>query len=143
MNNLNIYITEKLKINKETGKDKNIYDNLNLDDFKELIKDKLDYTLVNDDLEYIEHYYVPESKDISDIKFINITDDNEEWYKYKEITLHDKNEFEEYYVIKNSKKGYLFHYINTRRQAYRIGYILDHMKNITNRNMIKIFKIDF
>ena len=154
MNNLKLYIlehfenskfsiTEKLKINKETGKDKSIYDNLNLDNFKELIKDTLNYTLDNDDLKYIKDYYVPKSKDISDVKFKDITNDDEEWYKYKEITTHDKNVFEQYYVIKNLKKGYLFHYINTSKQEYRIGYILDHMKNIKNRNMIKIFKIYF
>lgn len=146
---LNI-INEKLIITKDT-KEKQ-YINLSLGDFKDLLKEKLDCDLTDKNLSHFINGFLPNNKKISEAKFTDITNDEEEFNYYKKVIGHNNIEkLRQYYIIQELYGGCVFEYVNTKIQAstfedykkYRISYVLDNIQNRTNKDMVKIFKIDF
>lgn len=146
---LNI-INEKLIITKDT-KEKQ-YINLSLDEFKKVIKDKLDYKITYEDFSHFRNGFLPNNKKTSEAKFTDVTDNEEEFFYYKNVIGRNNIEkLRKYYTIQELNTGCIFEYVNTKIQAstfeyykkYRICYVLDNIYNRTNKDMVKIFKIDF
>lgn len=150
MKTLKKLINEKLVITKDT-KEKQ-YINLSLDKFKKIIKEKLDHDLTDKDLSHFRNGFLPNNKKTSEAKFTDITDDEEEFNYYNNVIGRNNIEkLRKYYTIQELNTGCIFEYINTKIKAstyedykkYRISYVLDNIYNRTNKDMVKIFKIDF
>ncbi len=149
MKNLKDIIIERLHITKDTKSDYNLI-NSSLDDFKDLIKEKLDYSLTYEDFAHFRNGFLPNGKKISETKFTDVTDDDKEWSAYEPISKHSAERIRRYYTIQELNNGCcIFDYINTKinvyndYKKYRIGYILGNIENRENKDMVKIFKIDF
>jgi len=142
-------IQEKLVFNKHTKEKQYNLNNASLDEFKKLIKEKLDYDLTYEDFSHFRNGFLPNGKKTSEAKFTDVTDDNKEWSVYYPISKNNTEQIRKYYIIQELNTGCLFDYINTKidvysdYRMYRIGYVLDNIENRENRDMVKIFKIDF
>ena len=142
-------ILEKLVINKNSKVKQYNLNNSSLDEFKKVIKEKLDYDLTYEDLRNFRNGFLPIGKKTSEAKFTDVTNDDKEWFVYVPISKHSTEQIRRYYTIQELDNGYIFDYINTKISSYndykkyRIGYVLDNIENRENRDMVKIFKIDF
>ena len=140
-------IQEKLIINKHSKvKSKLEY---NFDEFKDLIKDKLNYKLDIKDFNDINDKLL--KKEITFAKFIDVTDKNNYWeYYIKKIIAHRfESEFRFRYIMKEVKNSFaIITYIYDKdvptedRYQLIIGYILGDLDNRNNKYKVKIFKVE-
>ena len=145
MKSLLTTINEKLVINKHSKVKSKL--EFNLEEFQKFIKDKLNYTLTDDDFKIFKNNYLETNQLLNKCKFIDITDDTFEWNHYLgKIAKHVYGD-NYLYIIQKLNKGILFHYNqievdHVKDNGYRIGYILDNAyDNMNNKDKVKIFKV--
>lgn len=146
MKKITNYICEKLKINKNSINKKY---KLTLNEFKDKVNNEIIANIDDDRFSILEDpVYLGDRKLISKIKFIDITNNQDEKkYYVSKIACHGIENMKLYYLLNIGINGYFINYINTDYknahesdiQAFRYAYIIgkDH-KQIDNVHIFSI-----
>ena len=140
MKTLKDIITERLHITKNS---KVFNEEYSFNEFKDLLSNELNTIVVDKTFKLMKRY-----ANLTDLQFIDITNDNKEHTYYIDEILNviDDVEFtKDYYLLSDGTEGIFFHYLNidvkpdTMINQMRYGYITNKDRHdISNTHIFKI-----